>query len=124
VQDHPQPERPPLGGRHEPVELVLDLDRVVVLGQPEAVRHARHVGVDGQPREAEHHAADHVARLAADTRQRDEVVEVGGHLTVEPLDQLARHPDQVAGLRLVEAGRADDLLELVRIGPSEVVGPG
>ena len=46
VEDHPQAEPAPLGRWQVAVELELDLDRVVVLGQTEAARQPSDVGVD------------------------------------------------------------------------------
>ena len=55
------------------VELVLDLDRVGVFGQPEPARQPADVGVDGKAREVERHAAHDVGRLAPNSGQRHEV---------------------------------------------------
>ena len=44
----------------------------------------------------------------------------GGHLAVEALDERRRHADEALRLVLVEAGRADDLLDLAGIGGGEI----
>ena len=49
-----------------------------MFAQREAMGQPGHVGVDGQPRQAEAHAANDVARLAADTGQGHEVLERRG----------------------------------------------
>ena len=78
--------RPALAGdeRHE---LRLDLQRVVALGEAEAVRHAEDVGVHGDALvDAEGVAEDHVRGLAADAGQGDERV----HASAAPRRRDAR----------------------------------
>ena len=44
-----------------------------------------------------------------------------GHLAAEALDDARGHADEALRLVLVEAGRADDLLDLERVGDGQVL---
>ena len=90
VQDQPQRERAALLGRDDPVQVELDLHRVRLVRELEQLREPQHVRVDGQPGQPERDRPDDVAGLAADAGQRDEVLEVGRHLAVEPLLERVR----------------------------------
>ncbi len=93
-----------------------------VLGQPESTRQPADVRVDRQTREVEGDAAHDVGRLAPDTGQRHEVFQSRRHLTAEALFDSGCHPQQTPRLVLVEAGRADDVGDLPRVGGGEVGG--
>ena len=54
--------------------------------------------------------------------QRDEVLHAARHLAAEALDDTGGHADEALRLVLVEAGRADDVLDLERVGDGEVLG--
>ena len=105
-------------GRHRAAQLLLDDDRIVGFGDADAVRHAQHVPVDRQARDAERVAEHDVRRLAADARQLDERVHVGRHLAAVVLDERLRHADERLRLGAEEAGRMDLRLELRRPSPS------
>ena len=68
-------------------DLVLDLDRVLLLGPAEAAREAAEVRVDGDAGDVEGVAEHDVRRLAADPGQRHEVLQTRRHLAVEALDE-------------------------------------
>ena len=116
MEDHPQTEISPLSRRQERVQFELDLDRIVFDGQTQSLRQPADVGVDRQARQTERDAAHHIAGLAADAGQRDEVVESGRHLAAISIEQAVGHSQQVARLVLVEAGRANQIFDLCRIG--------
>ena len=73
-------------------QLRLDLDRVVALGDADAVRHAQHMTIDRQPGHAERVAEHDVRRLAADARQRRQLLHVGRHLAAVLGDERCAMP--------------------------------
>ena len=81
MKNHAQAELAAFCRGDEGVELVLDFDRIPTfgggepLGEAESLGAAQHVGVDGEPGQVEVHAADHVAGLATDAGQGDQVLE-------------------------------------------------
>lgn len=82
-----------------------------MIGQSETTAEASDVRVHGKARQAECHAAYNIRCLPTDAGQRHEVLEGGRDLTIEPFLERDRHSDQALGLVLIEAGRADDLLD-------------
>ena len=48
--------------------------------------------------------------------KRHQILQLGRHLSIEAIDQRLGHSDQALRLVLVEAGRANDLLDVGRIG--------
>jgi len=62
--------RPALGGERT-AQLLLDEDRIVGVGDPDAIGNAQHVPIDRQPGHAECVAEHDVGGLAADARERD-----------------------------------------------------
>src|SRR6266516_7986592 len=80
--------------------------------------HTSHWGL--QALQPEGDRPDDVAGLAADARQRIELVDVARDLAAEPLLDYPRHEDQALGLRAEEARSVDELLDLVGIGVREV----
>ena len=84
--------RPPLR-RQRAGQLFLDLDRVVAFRDPDAIRDAQHVAIDGQPRHAERVTENDVRRLPPDARQLDERFHHGRHLAAVLLDERVRHAD-------------------------------
>ena len=106
----------PVAPREQARDLGLDLVRVGLLGPAEPAHEPPEVRVDGDPRDAERVAQHDVGRLATDPGQRDEVGEAAGHLAVVPLDQRLAQPDDRGRLGAEEAGRADEVLELLAVG--------
>ncbi len=89
---------------------------------PESVGDAVDVGVDGDggdPIAEDEHA---VRGLRADAGETDEVGERTGDLAVVPVADLTRHGADRARLRVVEAGEADQRLELARRRGGDLVG--
>ena len=105
--------------RHDGHELLLDLRRVVALRDAQAVRDAQHVRVD---RDAFRHArrrgrarrSRSCGRCRAASRARPCA---RGTLAAVPLHERAGAADEALRLRAEEAGRADDLLQLLRRAP-------
>jgi hypothetical protein len=89
----------------------LDLDRIRVAGQLQALRHARHVRVDGNRRLFEPGPEHDVGGFPSDSWERDEIVHAIRHLAAEALDQRLTQPDQRFRLVLEETGRSDLILE-------------
>jgi hypothetical protein len=54
--------------RHEPLEIALDLHRVLLPRQPEPLREPANVGVDDDPLRLAELGRDDVRRLAGDPR--------------------------------------------------------
>src|SRR5512147_681959 len=72
MQDlHVGGDRPHLS-RQRTAQLILDLDRIVPLGDADPVRHAQDVTIHREAWDTESMAEDHVCRLAADARQAGE----------------------------------------------------
>ena len=90
------------------ISCALDVDRVVALGEAQAVRHPQHVRVHRDALgDVEGVAEDDVRGLAADARQRDEGGHAPRHLAPVALDEAPREAGDAARLRPVEAGGAD-----------------
>src|SRR5918995_3998257 len=107
-----------------PEEIPLYLLRIFLLGETEPARDAPDVGVhDDALVHTEGVAQDHVRRLATDAGEGDELGHGAGDLPAVPLEQVARHPLQGAGLVAVEARGADVFLQPGDIGAG-VVGGG
>src|SRR5262249_50931465 len=102
VQDHPQREASALLPRDEHVQVALRLYRVRLARELEAPGQPADVGVDREAGQVEADRAHDVARLAADARQLDEVLQLRGNLAVEVLFDGASHADQAARLRAEE----------------------
>jgi hypothetical protein len=72
------------------------------------------VGVDGDAHVGvERVAQHHVRRLAPHAGQDHERVHVGRHLAAVPLDERARHADEVLRLAAEETRRAHELLDVL-----------
>ncbi|MEY2969432.1 MAG: hypothetical protein RIQ64_2059 [Actinomycetota bacterium] len=78
--------------------------------------------VDRKTRKIEDDTSHHVARLASDAGQCDQVVEVARHFTVEAFDQGSGHSDEVLCFRCIETGRTHEFLDARHVGVSKVIG--
>ena len=67
--------------------VVLGLDRVGLLGEPETAGEPPEVRVDGDPRDAERVDQHHVGGLAPHPGELDQVLQPRRHLAVVPLDE-------------------------------------
>lgn len=124
MQDQPKAERTTLGRRKEAVQLQLDLHRIILDSETQTPAETADMRVDRQTWQTECHASHDVGSLPTHTRERDEFLQPGWNVTTESLDERLRHTDDVASLRLVEAGRPNDLFHLpdVRRGQRSGVG--
>src|SRR5262249_2700101 len=68
VPDQEVREAPPIGARHEPDEVALDLDRILLAREPEPLREAPDVRVDDDALRLTDLGRDAGPRLAADAR--------------------------------------------------------
>lgn len=66
MQDHAEAEVPALAGANHGVEFHLDLYRVFFGRQLKQVAEPLYMGVNGQTRKPQRHAADHIRCLAPD----------------------------------------------------------
>ncbi len=73
------------------------------------------MGVHRQPREPECDAPDHICRLATDSGERHQLLQLRRDLAAEPTDDTLCHPDQAACLGPKEACRADQYLDVGQI---------
>lgn len=95
-------------------EVLFDLDRVCLRGQAESGAEATDVGVDDDAgRESKRSAQNDVCGLSANARKFDERVEFGRHFPVVMLYESRGHAAQVLGFLAKEAGRLDDLLDVL-----------
>ncbi len=107
----------PPRSRDERHELPLHVDRIIAAREAEAIRDAKDVGVHGDSfSDPEGVAEDNVGGLAPDPRELHEKVERSGDLAAVLPNQCRRAPHQALRLGAEEAGGADDLLQLVRVG--------
>src|SRR5207237_2412072 len=93
VPDQQVRETRPVLARDEPHQVALDLDRVLLLREAEALRETPHMRVDDDPLRVTALGRDDVRRLACNAGQAKERVEVLRHLTAVVLDQ---HPHRAA----------------------------
>jgi len=122
VKDEEVGDEGPFVPGNESAELLLDLVLFFTLRQSEPVGHPGDVSVHRDSlTEAEDISQHDVGRLAPDARQADELLHRSRHLTSVLLDQHLAAADDAFGLVSVEAGGADRLLQLGRIGVREIV---
>ncbi len=81
------------------------------------------MGVDGDARDVEGVAEDHVGRLAADAGQRHQLAERVRQHAVVLLDDGGAEPDERVGLVPEEPGAVDHLLQLGAVGLRVVAAP-
>src|SRR6266513_1317518 len=98
--------------RQEAAQLLFDFDGIVAFRDPDAVRDAQHVTINGQAGHAERVAEDDMRGLASDAGQRGELLHVRRHLAAMLRHELLRHPDQRLRFLTEEARGQDDGLEL------------
>ena len=77
----------PVGPRDDALQVALDLHRIVLPRQPEALREPAHVRIDDDPLRAPELGGDDVGRLARDAGELDELLESGRNTPVELLDR-------------------------------------
>jgi hypothetical protein len=104
-------ERRPFTPREQRLEVLLDLHRVVLDGEPEPVAQAADVGVDEHGGLAERGAEDDVRRLPSDAGQRAERLHRVGYRPAVLVGDCARR--RLEGLRLLaeEARTLDERLD-------------
>ena len=104
-----------LGEKFE--QILFDLVRVGLAGQPEAKADALDMGVHGNARvHPEGIGQDDVGRLAGDTGQGQHLLHSARHLTVEFRHDAQCRRMQVFGLVAEKPGGADDVLDLRGVG--------
>src|SRR5688572_19704054 len=99
----------PVLGRKNLAECCLGVVRRLGADVTPAVRDAVDVGVDADTLRLEAEREDEVRGLPADAVQREQRVEVAGHLPVEALEEGTADVADRARLRAVEADRIDEL---------------
>src|SRR5438552_7172173 len=100
-------EATPVGTRHEPLEVALDLDRIFLPRQPEPLREPAHVRIDHDPLRVAQLGGDDVRGLAGDAGQPDEFLEAARDTAVELLEQHPHRASQRLRLLTEETGRPD-----------------
>ena len=103
----------PVGPRDDLLEVALDLDRVLLPGQPEPLREAANVRVDDDALRVPELGGDDVRRLAGNAGKPHQLVEPRRHLAVELLEQDAHGSADRLRLLPEEAGGVDVPLELL-----------
>ena len=82
VVDQPVRELNPLRRRQQLLQILLDLDRIGLLRQPQQPRDAFHMRINDDPaRDSKGSPQHHVRRLATHTRQLDQLIEAVRLLT-------------------------------------------
>ena len=107
-------------------ELMLGLEHIRRVRQPQPIGDAENMRIDGDGILAERAAHDDVRRLASHTRQGFQSVMIRGHFAAEAGDQLPRHQHKVFGLVVEQAAGLDIRFDLFRfgLGQSRRVGIG
>ncbi len=105
-------------------EVLLDLVLLGALCQAQALRHATHMGVDGDPRRVEAVAEHHIRRFASHTRQLHELFHRCGDLAAVVLHERLGHALEGTRLVAVETRRSDGLLDFFerRLGQRAGIG--
>ena len=106
-------EASPVGTRHDPLQVTLDLHRILLAGEPETLREAPDVRVDDDPLCVTELGCDDVRGLASDAGKLHEILEPPRNLAVELLEQHAHGAADRLRLLPEEAGRVDVSLELL-----------
>src|SRR4029078_10726775 len=75
VPDQEMRESSPVGTRYDALEVALDLPRILVSRQAEALRQAADMGIDDDALRVPELGGYHVGRLASDPRQPHELLE-------------------------------------------------
>ena len=106
-------EETPALARHESLQVALDLDRILLLRQPQPLREPAHVRVDDDSLRIAEFGGDDVRRLARHPGEAHELLEAVRDPTAELLEQ--HHHRRAQGPRLLteEAGSEDVPLELL-----------
>ena len=110
--DEERVERDPVAFRDDLPEANLGLLGRAGPDDPESVRDAVDMRVDGDRRDPVAENEDAVRGLGSHARERSELVERPGHGPAEPVDDLASALADHARLDVVEAGRPDQRLDL------------
>ena len=112
VPDQSVREDRPLLARQQLHQILLDLHRLGLAGQPEPLRQPRDVRIDHDALVLAERGAEHDVRgLARDAGQLDQLLHRRRDLAAVSLDERLRHADQRLRLHPKEAGRVDLLLE-------------
>ncbi len=116
MKDQAMAELGPFFGGEELHQVVLDFDRIGVLGQAESAAEAADVGIDDHAGDVEGIAEDDVGGLATDAGELGEGFEGGGHLALMFFHQGLGAGDDVLRLVVIEAGVLDDGFEFSEVG--------
>lgn len=115
---------PPLLGRDEFGDLVLDRARRFPQRQPEPVGNAEDVRVDGKGRTLKGDGQHDVRGLTPNAGQRFERLAVRRHLAAVPFDESARRGYDILGLHPKKTARLDETLNVFYARRSECRGVG
>lgn len=98
-------------------EVALNLDRVLLLCEPNPLGKAPHMGIHRDPGLLEAVPQHNIGRLAAHPRQSDEFSHRPGHIPPVKLHQGVRHAQERPGLVSKKPCRADKILKVLHAGP-------
>lgn len=118
--DYPQREIGPQRRIEQPLQVVLDLRRIVVHREPQAAADAPHVRVDHHAGSAKGSAENHVRRLPSDAVQLEQLFHRLGHDAAEFLVERPGHLHDRPRLLPEKAGRVNDTLELGQLRRGEL----
>jgi hypothetical protein len=124
-QDHRVRDVDPRAARQQVHQVALDLDRIVLRGEREALRDASDVRVDEDAFGLRRDVCDHdVRRLPRHAGERRELVDRERDLAAEVLDDLSGRADDRLRLLPEEPGGINDLLDVGRVRGGERLGIG
>jgi len=112
----------PVLARNETPQVPLDLDRILLPGEPEPLRESAYVGVHNDPLRRPALRGDDVSRLPPDSGQSHEVLDPERHLAAELFEQHRHRASQVPGLLPEGACRPQVPLELFERDREVVLG--
>ena len=101
---------------HQGHQVELNLYRVLLAREPQALGDPAYVGVHHEARDAEGVAQDDVGRLAADPRQFYQLIQGSRHLPAELRNQGLADGLEALGLLMVKTGGVDGLLQVRKVG--------
>jgi len=113
VPDEKVREASPVRARDDSLQVALDLHRVFLAGQTQALGESANVRIDDDPLRMSELGRDDIRGLSGDTRESEEILETARNLAVELLEQHTHRAANRFRLLPEEAGRIDASLELL-----------
>ena len=111
VKDHAVAQQRPLSAFDEVPHRMLHLDRIGFCGPPPATYQPAKMGINGDTRDAEGVAQNHIGGFSPDPGQGHQLGQRAGNVTTEPSDKFTPEADQRIGFVSIKPGRPDEFLK-------------